>query len=719
MINETERRTPNNRVLKNIRERLTFDPKYVALLMILILAAFLRFWNLESLPPGLQHAEAYNGLDALSLLKRDTFPIFHEGWELYADEAHRDSPIFETFNPIFLEGNYGREPLHVYLTAISLLIFGPTPFAVRFPAALAGVLAVFAIYFAAAVLSSSPKARGDTEVKNLGDILEGLIPLFAAFLVAINYSAITHSRYGVRVMSFVVISTFTVYSFWRGVRKTETLKQDIDDLSQASAWSSLGLFAPKWFIISGILMGLGFYSYAAARFLPLLFVAYGIYWFIRERRGFRLQWANLVAMALAALLVALPLVVYMLRHPYFLIFRSRVVANRGAGTFPGEPWKTWSLNVGRILWGLIWQGDTNILQNLPGRAFIDPIQLFFAFVGLANIVARKFKEEDVFLLLWLFIMLLPGVLSGDAPHFGRLIGIVPPLAIIMARGVVWIGQLLFERTEGTRFDYPQIIMLQLMLLLIASGGLTVVDYFWRYANSNNLDSAFDSSDWELGQYVAQLPEESTVYIVPTQEEMATIYFAIAGDKERLRSFHSPGESLLPYGHEGVPAYYILRPDQENALLRIADQFNDTQIDESVSSFITISRPSSGITGVSAAENPITWGGAITLEEWMIQQEGEEIAVTLIWQAKVQMSRTYTAFVHLLAEDGTLVSQLDRPPDGYPTNDWQPGEYVRDVYRLKIPDDLTSGKYVIQTGFYHFPTAERLGEPEIIDQIDLR
>ena len=29
----------------------------------------------------------------------------------------------------FFEGNYGREALHVYLTAISVLIFGPTPVA--------------------------------------------------------------------------------------------------------------------------------------------------------------------------------------------------------------------------------------------------------------------------------------------------------------------------------------------------------------------------------------------------------------------------------------------------------------------------------------------------------------------------------------------------------------------------------------------------------------
>ncbi len=64
----------------------------LVLVGILLLAVFVRFWRLGDLPPGLQHDEAYNGLDALALLDGQTFPIFHEGWELYADVAHGERP---------------------------------------------------------------------------------------------------------------------------------------------------------------------------------------------------------------------------------------------------------------------------------------------------------------------------------------------------------------------------------------------------------------------------------------------------------------------------------------------------------------------------------------------------------------------------------------------------------------------------------------------------
>ena len=46
----------------------------LALLGVILLAAFLRLWRLGEMPPGLYHDEAYNGLDALSLTEGATFP---------------------------------------------------------------------------------------------------------------------------------------------------------------------------------------------------------------------------------------------------------------------------------------------------------------------------------------------------------------------------------------------------------------------------------------------------------------------------------------------------------------------------------------------------------------------------------------------------------------------------------------------------------------------
>ena len=83
-----------------------------------------------------------------------------------------------------------------------------------------------------------------------------------------------------------------------------------------------------------------------------------------------------------------------------------------------------------------------------------------------------------------------------------------------------------------------------------------------------------------------------------------------------------------------------------------------------------------------------------------------------------MPLDYTAYVHLLADGGDLVTQRDRPPAGYPTSVWQPGEIVLDTYTINLPPDLPSERYTLQTGFYYLPTLASLGEAAVLTTINL-
>lgn len=520
-------------------------------------------------------------------------------------------------------------------------------------------------------------------------------------------------------MIFVPLSAFAVYAFWRGIRKPEQILMGSKEVSNSLPSTAFGAFTPRWFIAAGILVGISFYSYATARFLPIVFGGYVIYWFISERESLRNQWGNLLAMALSMLVTSIPLLIFFGRHPYYLIYRSRYIANRGEGTYPGKPWITWSFNVVRVLRGLFLQGDTNIIHNLPGRPFLDPIQSILLVFGIANSVVERFKRQDVFLLLWFLVMLLPSVLSGDAPHFGRLIGIVPPVVIIMARGTTWIGQLIINTVSGYRFFRPHLVVAFLMILLIASGLLATNDYFRKLPEKEELTVAFFEDDWLLGKYAQELPEDSIVYLVPTQEKMATIYFAVGDDEERLRSFYSPAETLLPLGRPGLESYYLVRSRLENTINRLMNEYGFTHLGQTEDG-------SWAFSGLKIEENAedgsdflATWGGAIALREMRATEQGDHLSVILTWQALVEMERSYTAYVHLLAEDGTLISQLDRIPNGYPTNDWQSDEVILDQYDLEIPGGLGQGKYFIQTGFYYLPSGERLGKPVVVSSFEIQ
>ncbi|MBK9054198.1 MAG: glycosyltransferase family 39 protein [Chloroflexi bacterium] len=286
-----------------MNNRFILSPRHL-LILALFAAAFLRFWQLDSLPPGLYHDEAYYALDALSLLEGKTFPIYYEGWELYAQDAHAQRPATPTRFPIFFEGNYGREPLHVYLLALSIKLFGATPFAIRLVVALSGVLAVWTTYLAAGALFGERELVGTgrnsrelspkpSKLKTQNSKLEtqSYLPALAAFALAILYPALTFSRFGIRAMHFVPIETLAVYCFWRGISAGMGGRGDAARGRQSEGvigrWYAPETWNLKpqtlWFIGAGFFLGLGLYSYAAARLLPLLFVVFVPLWFWWDR----------------------------------------------------------------------------------------------------------------------------------------------------------------------------------------------------------------------------------------------------------------------------------------------------------------------------------------------------------------------------------------------------------------------------------------------------
>lgn len=92
---------------------------------------------------------------------------------------------------------------------------------------------------------------------------------------------------------------------------------------------------------------------------------------------------------------------------------------------------------------------------------------------------------------------------------------------------------------------------------------------------------------------------------------------------------------------------------------------------------------------------------------------EALTLSLGWQAKQALPHDYTIFIHLIAPDGTLIAQDDRPPEGgfYPTSAWDIGEIVVDHYTLALPPiegQYPKGTlYRLLAGLYRPETGERL------------
>jgi hypothetical protein len=87
------------------------------------------------------------------------------------------------------------------------------------------------------------------------------------------------------------------------------------------------------------------------------------------------------------------------------------------------------------------------------------------------------------------------------------------------------------------------------------------------------------------------------------------------------------------------------------------------------------------------------------------EAGAKFRLVLFWRAEGVPPADYTVFVHLLDEQGRLVTQADGPPanNAYPTSLWEAGEIIVDE-RTLFPGP---GTYTLQVGLYHPPSGERL------------
>jgi 4-amino-4-deoxy-L-arabinose transferase-like glycosyltransferase len=92
----------------------------------------------------------------------------------------------------------------------------------------------------------------------------------------------------------------------------------------------------------------------------------------------------------------------------------------------------------------------------------------------------------------------------------------------------------------------------------------------------------------------------------------------------------------------------------------------------------------------------------------LTSDGGRLRVTLYWQAHEAMDSSYMVFVHLLAQDGSMVAQSDGVPVGgaMPTYDWAAGEVVVDQHLLEF-SDLPPDEYRLVVGVYDAVTEERL------------
>lgn len=586
-----------------------------ALLLIIGIAVLLRFAALGDGPPGVYQDEAYNGLDALAL-------------------GAGAAPS------LYFAANNGREPLYIYMAALSVGALGPTALALRLPAALLGALTVPAAY-------ALGRAWFDRRVG-----------LLAAAVLAVTFWHVHLSHVAFRA---VALPLFTALALAAGAHGLRTGR--------------------RWALVAaGVAYGLSLYTYLPARFTPLALLLIGLAAYIWHRAGLRARGRAIALMALAAALTLAPLAVATLQDPDLVLGRTGQVAlwnpDIHGGDLPGALLRSLAAALGMFAL----QGDTIARHNLPGRPVFDPLLALVWVVGVVMLLRQCRRNlAAAAVVLWIGALLLPTALAEDAPHFLRAVGVLPvaalPAAVALARA-------------------PRLLAVGVLALAL---GLTTYDYFGRYLPAPETALAFDHAATALAAEVNQAGRAIVDWRLWDRYPSVRFLTARHGN---LAVYDDRAPGAAPAVAD-APVLLAAWPYEPQARLT---QFLPTPALVAVrvgpeAVYDPDAAPFHLYVAYDAAPLPPGWADAeVIFADGMALAKVETgglhdtLQITLYWQARQQPHAAYTAFIH----GG---GAQDAPPGtwAYPTDQWRPGDVVAQRVAGGPQDALEVGLYDPATG----------------------
>jgi 4-amino-4-deoxy-L-arabinose transferase-like glycosyltransferase len=465
---------------------MTRKKEIVFLLIILAIASFFRLWQLDSIPPGLYPDVAINGNDALDSLKTGNFKVFYPE-------------------------NNGREGLFIWLIAASFSIFGISIWSIKIVAAIIGILTVLGLYLLTKELFKIVNSQWSK-------VNSQFVALLSSFFLAVSFWHTNFSRIGFRAILLPFILVFGFYFLFKGLNFFQSDEQ----------YHRLVRGTVHYFILAGIFFGLGFYTYISYRFIVLLLPLTLLFWWfiypvrnaisngVYRKQNLQKKFLLLVICHLSlVILVALPIGLYFLQNPQDFIGRATPISIFATENPIKEFGKSLILHLGMFNF----YGDSNWRHNLSGSPMLFwPVGILFL-IGFALsinelIKFRKHKNlslviSHLSLVIWFFIMLLPGILTYEGiPHALRTIGVIPVVYIFVGLGAWNVYEFLNRNTA------KKILLSVAVILFLLSTGISEFNkYFVKWAKNLEVENAFSKDYVEIGNYLNSLPPKIPKYVI--------------------------------------------------------------------------------------------------------------------------------------------------------------------------------------------------------------
>jgi hypothetical protein len=651
------------------------------LLLILLTAVSLRLYHLTTMPPGLTHDEADHGITAVAIL--------NGARDLYFTIGH------------------GREPLFDYATAGMMALLGQKAWVLR------GTAVLFSLLLIVAMTAWTRLAFNNR------------VSLLTAAGLAVGFWPVMAARQGLRSITLPALFALALFFFWRGLQKLESGDRQLEahnasvnprTLHVSRFTSHFSLFTIH-FLLSGLLLGLTFYTYIPARGLWLLFPALLLVGGVWDRRWLRRAWGGTAVTLLLAAVLAWPLLAYLRANPGAEI-RIDELSMPLIAVRQGDFSLLWTNIKGGLSIFTI-AGDTTWRYNIPERPLLGPVMggLFYLGIGVAlwrifrgkgELVGRNGRLAYAAALIWLVGGLAPVLITGPELSMTQAMGMQPVVYLLVAVAIDGGWQWLMVNGQWSMVNW--LLVIGTFLLFGGTAVGTARDYFGTWANAPEVRVQYESTMVAVLDYLAGQPVADTAVSTITPGEFhspAVAALTLPEDVVQPRWFDGRGSLIVPNADEALvvfsgfaPLPEALRPYLATAVLQDTLLLRSTDADRPV-----------WVYHVTAAEAVVDWQQWLTLQPAQFGEAaallgydlssgeaaaGEAVQLVTVWQVQNAPSGL-RLFTHLVGPDGVPLAQADRLDA--PSGSWVAGDWLVQLHELVVPEGTAVGPYPLTVGLY--------------------
>ena len=614
-------------------------------IVVLLVAIFLRLYSLETIPGGLLHDEAYNGIDALKIVDGE--------------------------RPVFLTENNGREPFFVYLQAISVALFGQTSLALRVVSAITGILTVVATY---------PLIRR---------MFDSRVALLTCGWLTVSLWQVIESRVGLRRIALPLLLAIGFYCLWRGLDEVKSQK----DGSRPAIWLAIG----------GVVIGLSLYTYSTARFVPLIVVAFALYMALLHRHLFLRSLPGLTLALALTLLVFLPEGLFFLRNPESFVERADQVSVLSEGLDQGNPGQVLFDSTLRSLGTFAIRGDYHWERNIPDRPIFDPLSALLMLLGLA-LTIRRFKQPVYgFTLIWLVVMFAPTILGEDTPYHPRLAGLIPAIFVLPALGAAW----LWKACESRSAAMARILPVSLVTLAFLGGAIyTYHSYFREWAGVTSAAQVFGADRYASFEAAVRLAREHGSILVAADDDaypQMGFMFSKQPEAHDIRRFDYTRSVIFSPDHTGTG--YLFTPGLPHT--SIMDRYFDESSTQVVGTLpsgrpITLHRLVEPLPPFEPElPVPARFGDQVFVSGFDLPKDavaGGTITVRWYWRLLANDQRELVFTNQLFGGDGDRRGHID--DRAFAPSHWPIGASGVTTFTIPIDSETPTGAYWLRVATYN-------------------